>query len=1033
MHEKQGGTQSDWNQADEEALDYIKNKPSIYTKPEADEVFQPKGDYQPAGDYAPASDTARIANLEAAVGSGGSVDSRITTAVNGAKTEIKGTATSTCDTLGKAESLISEEATARSNADAALSSTVGARLDAQDDEIALLNGNEVVVVEDHTAVVSPDTQKIYREYGTDSYTDWMCTDATTTPPTWQPIATYSYPGIDDEPTPNSNKIVKSGGLFLLKDMLARNKTEITANVAHQNSYLTLEGTIASHNSYYVTEPFLLAENSIVWFSWTENAYGTMCFLAKATGPDDTGADGYTPVNGASNYGYNAYGDSFPLTIKEAGWYVLSWRQNTQAIKPCIVSSHVFEKFNSLDKKNASNDDSLYWLNFYDDVEKSLSFNHRPDVEIDSDSVKITFIKADNTENVVGWIYPNGTFNSIIVDNPVDGKKVFTLSKDDSLVLDFTDRTIKVKSDGQSLSKCYTLFYFGNENQFTGLLATKEDEDVVKKKSIPFEAVANHYISPDGQVIAYNGYFYSRPVEVKRGEILSVHVKTSGQAIFSMTDAEGTYYNPVSVIPPNPTLIETDITYTVENDGYICYSANNSASKLYLADSETGELNNKINKVAGGELNIVPDYWITHLNEKSEEINEAIINAGDSSDSFVFVTDTHNVSNEMRSPALIKYLLSKTLVNKVIHGGDVIGTYNKSSYSANKIGVKKDLEGMFRFVENINPLGKLLTVRGNHDVCSYGTAATVYGLTNGVVRSMFMDKFNPSKDIVLNEADEAGSYFYYDNNRSRIRYIVFDTTDTTSSSGETIQGVGNVQMKWIITQAINTVPAGYNLVFVVHIPVVQNAASDSSWTPYGNVRTLCDAIKHKRNGVVINGVTYNFSTLQADLLMVIGGHTHGDVETYVDGVLHVSTSSDAHVGNSVKYSLFSDSKFKGKTVGKISEQLFDVVVISQENDTISLIRVGDSGYSRLFSLTQRTVAVGGTIQLPSTGVASWQVSDSDGLTYADTGHTPNIPIPATTRISISGGGLVTGLASGEALACATMSDGKTRKFYYIYVQ
>lgn len=44
------------------------------------------------------------------------------------------------------------------------------------------------------------------------YTDWMCTDNTTTPVTWKKIATYRFPGIDDKPTPESNKLVKSGGV-----------------------------------------------------------------------------------------------------------------------------------------------------------------------------------------------------------------------------------------------------------------------------------------------------------------------------------------------------------------------------------------------------------------------------------------------------------------------------------------------------------------------------------------------------------------------------------------------------------------------------------------------------------------------------------------------------------------------------------------------------------------------------------------------------------------------------------------------------
>ena len=60
----------------------------------------------------------RVDTLEEAVGTGGSVDSRISTAVNAAKSEIKGNATSACDTLGEAEALISAEATRAQAAEA---------------------------------------------------------------------------------------------------------------------------------------------------------------------------------------------------------------------------------------------------------------------------------------------------------------------------------------------------------------------------------------------------------------------------------------------------------------------------------------------------------------------------------------------------------------------------------------------------------------------------------------------------------------------------------------------------------------------------------------------------------------------------------------------------------------------------------------------------------------------------------------------------------------------------------------------------
>lgn len=87
-----------------------------------------------------------------------------------------------------------------------LSSLTGRVVDLEE-AVPLLNGNDVLIVADHTAVVDPDTTKIYREQGTNSYTDWMYDGQ------WKDIATYSFPGIDDDPTSVSNNCVKSGGIY----------------------------------------------------------------------------------------------------------------------------------------------------------------------------------------------------------------------------------------------------------------------------------------------------------------------------------------------------------------------------------------------------------------------------------------------------------------------------------------------------------------------------------------------------------------------------------------------------------------------------------------------------------------------------------------------------------------------------------------------------------------------------------------------------------------------------------------------------
>lgn len=83
-----------------------------------------------------------------------------------------------------------------------------ARLEEQDDKLELLNGNDVLVVADHTSVSSPDSQIIYREPGTNSYTDWMYQNGE-----WKQIVTHTFPGIDEKPTHNGNGIVKSGAVY----------------------------------------------------------------------------------------------------------------------------------------------------------------------------------------------------------------------------------------------------------------------------------------------------------------------------------------------------------------------------------------------------------------------------------------------------------------------------------------------------------------------------------------------------------------------------------------------------------------------------------------------------------------------------------------------------------------------------------------------------------------------------------------------------------------------------------------------------
>lgn len=216
-----GGVQSNWTQASPDAPDYIKNKPNIYTKPEADNKFQHKGN------YAPASDTARIEDLEQAVGNGGSVDSRIADA----KSEVIGGASSDYNTLGKVESKIGEEQAARTAKDNQHDTALADRYTKEEvnNIVSRTPETDVIVIEVPAASQSdiagwldantpsgtdPETgrsvraNKLYRVPGPDNttFSEWAW-DGTA----YIMLANKDY-GIDDEPDIWSNNPVKGSGI-----------------------------------------------------------------------------------------------------------------------------------------------------------------------------------------------------------------------------------------------------------------------------------------------------------------------------------------------------------------------------------------------------------------------------------------------------------------------------------------------------------------------------------------------------------------------------------------------------------------------------------------------------------------------------------------------------------------------------------------------------------------------------------------------------------------------------------------------------
>jgi len=112
-------------------------------------------------------------------------------------------------------------------------------------------------------------------------------------------------------------------------------------------------------------------------------------------------------------------------------------------------------------------------------------------------------------------------------------------------------------------------------------------------------------------------------------------------------------------------------------------------------------NSKIILKIKEEKDELPSYWTNYLDEKIELINDKMKNY---EYAFIHFTDMHIYTNNMKSPAIIKYLMDKTKIDDIIFNGDII-TYYGFFIDA--------YDELIKFKEAFNEM-KYVLVYGNHD-------------------------------------------------------------------------------------------------------------------------------------------------------------------------------------------------------------------------------------------------------------------------------------------------------------------------------
>ena len=203
-----------------------------------------------------------------------------------------------------------------------LENTIGNRLDTQDAAIELLNGSEVIVVDDHTVVTTPDSQKIYRQQGTTSYTDWMYQDNT-----WKKIATYDFPGVDDEPTAGSNNLVNSGSiqnelaLGTVYDVSAKNPTAGPNNDGKWESLSTL--LLDANLDTLIPTAYRKGGMSIKFIQSTNNEYVQFRLMPNSWSSNVANWERYNDVttSNQSNSDFDIADDEGNILVRIAGGHI----------------------------------------------------------------------------------------------------------------------------------------------------------------------------------------------------------------------------------------------------------------------------------------------------------------------------------------------------------------------------------------------------------------------------------------------------------------------------------------------------------------------------------------------------------------------------------------------------------------------------------------------------------------------------------------------------------------------------------------
>lgn len=341
---------------------------------------------------------------------------------------------------------------------------------------------------------------------------------------------------------------------------------------------------------------------------------------------------------------------------------------------------------------------------------------------------------------------------------------------------------------------------------------------------------------------------------------------------------------------------------------------------------------------------IPTYWKKHLQQKIDTIRALQRKIGEDAITFAMITDIHWGNSAQRSGELLTEVMKACDIPYFFNGGD---TFTGFPFCT-KSHIFEDMQAYYKAFSAIEE--RCLMVMGNHDA-AFSTRITSLdtcydeNLTKAEIYEHYFAFLRKYPHRVF--GDDA--YYYVDDERKQVRYIVLNTHDVPSDekdeNGLAVYNsfrlfcIRQPQLEWFAHVALDVPSPEWSVVLCSH----ENLTAKPKHQTHNNAlltgiirafqRHTSFALKTQfEDEPFCNAeISVDFTGRGGNFIGWLAGHIHRDDMVKQDGIVAVSTCNDAtRSGEGERFFHIG---------GTDSEHSFDVFTVDKKNRKVYITRVG----------------------------------------------------------------------------------------------